>query len=79
MPPELQAVQAAIQALHDLMGLLPDPKDTQIVAKCLQALTGIQQEMMTTRPQGAAQALVSQLTGGQGGGGGGQPVAQPQY
>ena len=85
MPPELQAVQAAIQALQDLMSVLPDPKDTAVVAKCLQALTGIQQEMMTTRPQGAAQALVSQLQGGgqpdlgalAGAGGGGAPV--PQY
>ena len=81
MPPELMAVQAAIQALHDLMTVLDDPKDTQIVSKCLTALTGIQHEMMNTRPANAAQALVSQLQGaGAGPGGGGGGGAQvPQY
>lgn len=71
MPEGLDALQQAIQILHDLMATLPDPKDTQIVAKCLQALTGIQQEMMNTRPQSAAQTLVQQLAGGAGAGGGG--------
>lgn len=73
MPEGLDALQEAIQILHQLMGVLPDAKDTQVVAKCLQALTGIQQEMMNNRPQSAAQTLVQQLAGGgaMGGGGGG--------
>jgi len=71
MPEGLDALQEAIQALHELMTVLPDPKDTNVVAQCLRALTGIQQEMMVNRPQGAAQALMQQLTG-QGGGGGGR-------
>jgi len=70
----LDALQEAIQAIHELMTVLPDPKDTAMVAQCLRVLTQIQQEMMTTRPQGAAQALVSQLSGqgGQGGMAGGR-------
>jgi hypothetical protein len=63
----LDALQDAIQALHELMTVLPDAKDTQIVSKCLAALAGIQNEMMNTRPQNAAQAVVSQLSGQQGG------------
>jgi hypothetical protein len=70
-PPGLEELQEAIQAIHQLMTVLPDPRDTAIVAQCLKALTGIQQEMMQTRPAGAAQALVQQLTG-QGGGPGGR-------
>ena len=69
-PQGLEELQEAIQAIHELMTVLPDPKDTAVVAQCLRALTGIQQDMMQNRPQSAAQALVSQLA--QGGGGGPQ-------
>lgn len=68
-PQGLEELQEAIQAIHELMTVLPDPKDTAVVAQCLRALTGIQQDMMTNRPAGAAQALVQQLTGAMGGGG----------
>ena len=55
----LQAVQSVIQDLHDLMRIMPDPGHVQIIATCLKAMTGIQQQLM----QG----------GGPGGGPGGPP------
>jgi hypothetical protein len=63
MNPELEALQKAIQDIHQLMTVLNDPKDTAVVAQCLKALTGIQHEMMVARPQSARQALVQQLGG----------------
>jgi hypothetical protein len=62
MDPELAALQQAIQMLHALMVHLSDPQAVAVVGKCLQALTGLQQQMM----QGAAQG---------GGGGQGQAAA----
>lgn len=76
MNEQLAALQQAIQVLHQLMTILDDPKATAVVSKCLTALAGVQQEMMTQAPGGAArQGFVQQLQGQQGGqqsqGGGG--------
>jgi hypothetical protein len=51
MDPELQALQQAIQMLHALMVHMSDPQAVAVVGKCLQALTGLQQQIM----QGQAQ------------------------
>jgi type VI protein secretion system component VasF len=64
MSPELQALQAAIEMLHQLMTVMPDPKHTQVVAKCLQALTQVQQELMTQGGGSPQDALMQQLQGG---------------
>lgn len=66
----LAALQDAIQDLHNLMTVLPDPKDTAVVAQCLTALTRIQQDMMQNR--GAGNPVATMLQQLQGGGGGGQ-------
>ena len=57
---ELEALQNAINVLHNLMTELDDPGDTATVAKCLSALTNIQQKMMQENNQ-ARQSIVSQL------------------
>jgi hypothetical protein len=68
----LQALQEVIEAMHELMSVLPDPQDTQIVAQCLQNLTRVQAKMMQGQgqaqgPQGQGpdprQALMAQLGG----------------
>lgn len=78
MNDELQALQEAIQVLHQLMTVLDDPNDTRVVAQCLSALTGIQKNMMQNQQAGGADqaraGLVQQLQQG----GGAQPQAQPQ-
>jgi len=52
MNPELAALQQGIQMLHALMVHLSDPQAVAVVGKCLQALTGLQQQMMQ-QAQGA--------------------------
>jgi len=66
MDPELQALQQAIQVLHQLMTVLSDPQAVAIVGTCLKQLTGLQQQMM----QGA-QAQQAGPPGGAGGAPGG--------
>lgn len=51
-PPEqeqkdpLQAVQDAIENIHELMVTVTDPADVNVIAGCLKALTGVQQRLM---------------------------------
>lgn len=68
MNPELQALQQAIQGLHQLMVVLKDPNDTAIVSQCLTALTKVQKDMMVNRSSDARSAVQTQLGGGGGGG-----------
>lgn len=42
----LDELQQIIQMIPAVMSALPDPRDTQDVAKCLQILTGIQTRLM---------------------------------
>jgi len=63
----LTALQEVIQLLPTLMAALPDPRDTQDVARCLLVLTGIQTRMMQGPGGGGG--------GGAQGGYGGQPAA----
>jgi hypothetical protein len=81
MDPELQALQQAIQVLHQLMQILQDPQAVNVVATCVKNLTGLQQQMMQGQQQPQAggnqqqmvQALASRLQGGAG------PQAQAAY
>jgi len=59
----LDALQAVIQDLHALIGVLPDPNHTKVASQCLTALTGIQKDLMAPAGPG----------GGPGGGGGPPP------
>lgn len=60
----LQAVQDAIQGLHDLMAVLPDAKHTQAVGKALMALLPVQQEIMgAQQPADPRQQLIASLGG----------------
>lgn len=70
MNPELEALQEAIQMLHDLMTRLDDPNATNVVGKCLAALTGLQKEMMSQEggANNIAQAMAQRMQGGGGGG-----------
>lgn len=63
MNPELAALQHAIQVLHQLMTVIGDPAAVATIGKCLQALTGLQQQMMQGAQQGAQQGPPQQ--GGQ--------------
>lgn len=63
MPPELAALQRVITDVHQLMAVLKDPKATNVVAQCLKALTGVQQEMMQPPAGGPQQAMMQQLQG----------------
>lgn len=82
MDPELQALQDAIQVLHQLMTILSDPQAVNVVATCVKNLTGLQQQMMQGAQQGggqpqgdqtaAVQALAQRLQGG------GAPQGAPQ-
>ena len=47
----LPHLQQAIQHLHDLVAILPDPKHTQVATQALLALTRVQSELM--QPAGA--------------------------
>jgi hypothetical protein len=67
MDPELAALQQAIQILHQLMVHMSDPQAVATVGKCLQALTGLQQQIMQGQQQ---QPGVSTQ--------GGPPQGQPQ-
>lgn len=61
---QLEALQAIIQGLHELMTVMHDPTDTAVVSQCLTALTKVQKDLMVTRPQNTAtQAVLSQLSG----------------
>src|SRR5262245_5811836 len=60
----LDALQAVIQDLHALIGVLPDPNHTKVASQCLTALTGIQKDLMAPTGPGG---------GGPGGGGGPPP------
>jgi hypothetical protein len=51
MDPELAALQQAIQILHQLMVHMSDPQAVATVGKCLQALTGLQQQIMQGQQQ----------------------------
>lgn len=64
---ELAALQNAINVLHRLMTQLGDANATNVVGKCLAALTGLQKEMMTQQQGSAQQGVVQQLQGGSGG------------
>jgi hypothetical protein len=68
--PELAALQQSIQMLHQLMVHMSDPQAVAVVGKCLQALTGLQQQMMQGAQQGGP--------GGPPGGGPGGPPGGPQ-
>jgi hypothetical protein len=48
----LEVLQDVIQMIPSVMAALPDARDTQDMAKCLQILTGIQTRMMGNGPQG---------------------------
>jgi hypothetical protein len=61
--PELAALQQGIQMLHALMVHMSDPQAVAVIGKCLQALTGLQQQMM----QGAQQGGPGGPPGAQGG------------
>lgn len=63
MDPELVALQHAIQVLHQLMTTMSDPQAVATVGKCLQALTGLQQQMMQQAQQGAQQGPPQQQGG----------------
>jgi len=73
MDPELQALQQAIQVLHQLMTIMSDPQAVAIVGTCLKQLTGLQQQMMQGQQQGGGG---QQGPPGPPGGGGGDQVAQ---
>lgn len=45
-PEGLDSLQQIIQMIPAVMSALPDPRDTQDVARCLQILTGIQTRLM---------------------------------
>lgn len=49
----LDPLQQVIQMLPGVMSSLPDPRDTQDVARCLQILTGIQTRLMQGGQRGA--------------------------
>lgn len=70
MNQELAALQQAIETLHQLMTVLQDPNATNVVGKCLAALTGLQKEMMMNAQggNGVQQAVAQTLQGGGGGG-----------
>jgi hypothetical protein len=72
MNEQLQALQQAIQMLHQLMVTLQDPQAVAVVGTCLQNLVKLQQTMMQPQ-QGMAQAIAGQLQQqGAGAGAGGQ-------
>jgi hypothetical protein len=50
----LGVLQEVIQMMPHLMSTLPDPRDTQDVARALLILTTIQSRLMGNGPQGSA-------------------------
>lgn len=55
-PDPLAALQEVIQLMPAVMAALPDPRDTQDIARALLILTGIQSRLMGGQngPQGSA-------------------------
>lgn len=49
----LGPLQEVLQLLPGVMSALPDPRDTQDVARCIQILTGIQTRLMQGGQRGA--------------------------
>lgn len=68
-PPVTMYTQAAAQALHDAIAHEPDPADKQALSQCLQIVLKVQAKNAAQQQQGAqggaAQALASQMGGGQ--------------
>src|SRR5881394_3052922 len=42
----LDQIQSIIQDIHDAMRNIPDPQIVNVLATCLKAVTGVQQQMM---------------------------------
>lgn len=58
----VQALQQAIQDVHELMALMPDAKHTQQIGQCLNGLLAVQSELSQAKQgQNPRQQILQQL------------------